>query len=50
MPLDIDDGYKKIKKEVTTKQKYNQVKNGMLVNCANFWLYLYKCTKSSKLY
>ena len=26
MPLDIDDGYKKIKKEVTTKQKYNQVK------------------------
>jgi hypothetical protein len=26
MALDIDDGYKKIKKEVTTKQKYNQVK------------------------
>jgi hypothetical protein len=26
MALDIDDGYKQIKKEVTTKQKYNQVK------------------------
>lgn len=26
MALDNDDGYKKIKKEITTKQKYNQVK------------------------